>query len=301
MSQSDWKSATNNNPNIIVTLVPRTDEASRAWADSHNAPFYIPPKSQASDTAPRTVAVGPKGATKRPPDTSDPKTVNPCKPALQVTFSSQPKNPGTGFLLGNDREVCDIFLGSKDDKISERMFVITFNKYNDVVLKSLSDAKIVVSYDEQEEERKNFTWILVEEQKRILVSVTRAIQFTIEVPKHDIDKEAYYSNCRKFRELANSASRALNLRDPSSQPGTALASGRTTSEATKIRPFYLRTAKLGEGTYGSVHSARSMPSGKTVAVKVFESRSALAVEAKILKKICKAPHVSLVLVVLRIC
>ena len=289
MPQSEWKAATNNNPNIIVTLLPRSFRAYDAWADPHNAPFYIHPDSQATDRHPQGVTIGQDDA--RQPITDANKNA-PSEPALQLSFSRKLRNLELGYLLGSDRSICDIYLGSLDDKIRQRMFVVDFNKYNDVVLKSISDANVLVSYDKQEEERKQFTWILVEEQKSILVTATRRLQFTVEVPKHETDKKAYEYNCQKFWELANSISRTLNLGNPSSQPATAPVSGTTTSVATDIRPFYLRTAKLGEGTFGKVHLARSMPDGSTVAVKRFKSQKAFAVEANILKKISKTPHVS---------
>ncbi|KAF6221946.1 hypothetical protein HO133_001914 [Letharia lupina] len=53
------------------------------------------------------------------------------EPALQITFSREPKNPELGYLLGSDRELCDILLGCPDDSISHLMFAISFNQYNE--------------------------------------------------------------------------------------------------------------------------------------------------------------------------
>ena len=48
-SENQWKVATNNNPNIIATLVAQSYRAYIVWADPHNEPFYLRPLSQAVD------------------------------------------------------------------------------------------------------------------------------------------------------------------------------------------------------------------------------------------------------------
>ena len=274
MAADQGKMATDNNPNIIVTLVARSHRAYEAWADPHNEPFYIPPKSHARDGRPREGTVGPNDDVRQPtPDEDDPNMIDPSEPALQITFSMKPRNPELGYLLGSDRKVCDIFFGSTDDWISQRMFIINLNQYNEVTMTSLTNANVVVSYGKQQGTRRKFTWLFPPEQKSIFVKATKAIEFTVEVPTHKTDQESYKSNCRELLELANRA-------------------GRTTSQATRDRPFYLRTVKIGDGGYGKVHRARSMPDGRVVAVKQFKSKRAFALEADVLRKIATTPHVS---------
>ena len=48
-SENQWKVATDNNPNIIATLVTQSYRAYNLWADPHNEPFYLRPLSQAVD------------------------------------------------------------------------------------------------------------------------------------------------------------------------------------------------------------------------------------------------------------
>lgn len=67
------------------------------------------------------------------PGHDDPGLAKVSEPALQITFSRKPKNPELGYLLGGDRELCDILLGCPDDSISHRMFAISFNQYNEVL------------------------------------------------------------------------------------------------------------------------------------------------------------------------
>ena len=291
MPEKQCEMATNNNPNIIVTLVARSHRASDAWADPHNEPFYIPPKSPGRDARPQEVVGSSASDARQPtPDADDPDMIEPSEPALQITFSRKPKNPALGYLLGSDRSICDIYFGSTVDWISQKMFTMTVNQYNQVIMTSLNNANILVSYDKQQEKRRKFTWIFPAEQESIFVKATRAIRFTVEVPKHDTDKATYEYNCRNFLAHAGT-SRISNLLKPSNQPGNGLQSAETTSQMSRQHPFYLRTVKLGSGGFGKVHKAISMPDGRTVAVKRFKAKNAWALEADILRKISKTPHV----------
>ena len=283
---------TRNDPNVIVTLLPRSFRAYNTWADPHNEPFYIPPKSPGHDEGSREVVGSSASDARQPtPEADDPGMTEPYEPALQITFSRGPKNPALGYLIGSDRSICDIYFGSTHDWISQKMFTITVNQYNQVIMTSLNNAKILVSYDKQQEERRKFTWIFPAEQETIFVQATKAIMFTVEVPTHGTDKVTYERNCQNFLALASSASRTLNLLKPSSQPSTGLQSGATSSRVSTKRPFYLRTVKLGSGGFAKVHKAISMPGGRTVAVKRFKAKSAWALEADVLRKISKTPHV----------
>ena len=280
--------ATNNNPNIIVTLVARSHRACDAWADPHNKPFYIPPKSPGRDQRPReVVGSSASDARQRTPDANDPSMIEPSEPALQITFSSRPKNPALGYLLGSDRTVCDIYFGSTEDWISKKMFILAVNQYHQVTMTSLNNEKILVSYDKQKEERRKFTWIFPAEQESIFVKATKAIRFTVEVPTHDTDKATYDDKCGFFLWRAR-FNRFYDL-NYSNQPGTGPQSGATT--LSRQQPFYLRTVKLGSGGFGKVHKAISMPDGRIVAVKRFKSKNAWALEADILRKISQTPHV----------
>ena len=126
-----------NNPNIIVTLVAQ-DNARHMWAHPHNEPFYIPPTSPGRNAGSREV-------------------IGFSEPALQITFSRKPKNPALGYLLGRDRNICDIFLGSLVEMIRDKMFIIAVNQRNQVIMTSLNDDEISVSYGTQQETRRNFT------------------------------------------------------------------------------------------------------------------------------------------------
>ena len=259
-----------NNPDVIVTLVAQGN-ARRMWAHSHNEPFYIPPTSPGRNEGSREV-------------------IGSSEPALQITFSRKPKNPALGYLLGRDRNICDIFIESTVEMIRDRMFIIAVNQHNQVIMTSLTDEKISVSYGKQRQTRRKFTWIFPAEQKNICVEATEFLSFTVEVPTHDTDKATYENNCRTFLAHARFCRLDDRLKN-SNQPGTGLQSGAITSQTSRQRPVYVRTVKLGAGGYGKVYKAISMPEGRTVAVKRFEDKDAWDLEVDILRKISETPHV----------
>ena len=147
--------AKDNNPDIILKLVARSELACQVWADPQNEAFYLPQQFERSNQKPREVAVNPDGTRRAVTPISE--GVKVSEPALQITFSKTPKNPELGYLLGSDRELCDIYLGNLDEYISGKMFAIFFNQYNEVIMKSSSRNSTVVKYSTQSAERRNFT------------------------------------------------------------------------------------------------------------------------------------------------
>ena len=210
-SENRWKAATNNQPHIIAALVAQSFRTFTVWTDPHNEPFYLRPLSQAVDGRPRKMVVNPVDGTARQvtPDADDPNLIKPSEPALQITFSRKPKHPELGYLIGSERDLCDIFLGSADDLISQFMFTMSFNEYNEVIMTSVSRNDIVFSYGKQEAQRRNLNWIFPLTKESIFVTAGEAINFTVEVPAHVTDKASYETNCRNFMWLANSAGNFL--------------------------------------------------------------------------------------------
>ena len=286
MPKNQYKVGTDNDPNIIVTLEAHSSRACTFWADPHNESFYIAPICQATSVSPQKVVEGRNNAIRAvTPDPKDPGRVKPREPALQLTFSEKPKKPELGYVLGSDRETCDIYLGTLDDCVSPQMFAISFNQNNEVIMKSRSSHATAVTYSAQTEERAVFTWIFPSDQD-ISVNIAETIIFSVIVPTHGTDKAAFKDHCRDFRTLADSASGALNPPNFTKQQNTMEP------------PVYLRTGLIGSGGFGVVYKALSMPDGRTVAVKRFksiksiQSKIAWKLEADVLKKLAKTPHVS---------
>lgn len=279
-------------PNIIVTLVARTHRAYQVWADPHNESFYLAPVSPATNGDIEKVVVSSTDLFRaRTPSPHDPGQEKVSEPELQITFDKKPKNPELGYVLGSNHDICDIFLGSTDDCISSQMFSISFNQYNEVIMKSSSRNETEVCYNLQKAKRRNFTWTFPSDQEIISVAPANAIRFSVVLPKHETDKAAYEANCRDFLKLADSAIRTLSLLNFASRPETKEAS-EAEPPPEKPMAFYLRTGRLGSGGFGVVYKARSMPTGDTVALKFFKSNSTWSLEADVLRKLAATPHVS---------
>ena len=279
-----------NNPDIILTLVARSNRAGIAWVNPHNESFYLPPLLERTNKDVREAVIHPDGTSRQP--TPSPDDVLVSEPALQITFSKKPRNPEKGYVLGSDPKSCDILLGSVDDCISSQMFTISFNEYHEVIMTSSSKNVTTVKYDKRIGKRTNFTWIFPPGQEKLSVRIGKPIEFSVEVPIHETDKLAYETNCQNFMMQAKSAMVTMDLLDLSNRPETKLVSGVKTPHATAEPPFYLRTGEIGEGGFGMVYKARSMPSGETVALKRFKSKNAWALEIDVLRKLAKTPHVS---------
>ena len=296
MLTDEYQKSTDNKPDVIVTLVADCARASEIWQHLFNESRYLPHAPQATSVRIREIEPSPNNLfrEKTPPSTH-PGLAPKKEPAIQLTFSNPPKKPELGYLLGSDEEDCDVFLGSTDDAISGCMLSISFNENNEVILQSSSINATRVSYSidgTQVVTRTNFTWIFLPEVQSIHVIVADKIDFWVVLPKHETDQAAYKANCENFRRFADSAAHALSLPNPSSQPSTTLASPTAIPQPTTERPFYLRTAEIGDGGFGVVYKGRSMPDGRAVAVKTFKSKDAWAVEANVLKRLSKTPHVS---------
>lgn len=283
-----YQKTTDNQPDIILTLVADCTDTSQAWGHFFNESRYLPHAPQATNRDIYELEPSPNNLfrEKTPPA----KRAAPKKePGLQLTFSNPPKNPELGYLLGSDEEVCDVYLGSTDKAISACMLCISFNERNDLILRSsnstsINSTRVTYSINKpQEVERTHFSWVLSPEAKSIHVNVADHIEFWVVIPKHVTDQAAYQTNCQNFKRLADSATRTLDLPDGWSLPNA--------TQAKAEPPFYLRTVKLGSGGFGKVHKAISMPDGRTVAVKRFKTKDAWTLEKDILRKISKTPHV----------
>ena len=300
MLEDHWQLATDNNPNVILTLVSDCSRASEVWEHLFNESRYFPHAPQATNRDIPELELGPDDdlfcEKTPPPEAGEPKK----EPGLQLTFSNPPKNPALGYLLGSDEEVCDVYLGSTQDNISTCMLSISFNEHNELILRSSNSPTInptTVTYiidGTPEVKRKHFSWILIPEAKKLHINVADHIEFWAVIPKHVTNQAAYQANCRNFKNLARSATGTQSLPVGWSLPNATSANGVATPQATAEPPFYLRTAKIGKGGFGTVYKARSMPDGRTVAVKTFESKDAWTLEANVLRNISRTPHVSMV-------
>ena len=302
MLEDKYQLATDNNPDVILTLVSDCTRASEVWEHLFNESRYFPHAPQATNEDLRELEPSPDDDLfrERTPPSEGPGVEPKKEPGLQLTFSNPPKNPALGYLLGSDEEVCDVYLGSTRDHISACMLSISFNEHNELILRSsdsptINPTQVTYTMDgTQQVKRTHFSWILLPEVQTLHVNVAKHIEFWVVMPKHVTDQAAYQANCRNFKRLADSATRTLSLPDGWSLPNATRASGAATPQARPEPPYYLRTAVIGDGGFGTVYKARSMPDGRTVAVKTFKSKAAWTMESSVVRKIAKTPHVSTV-------
>ena len=298
MLSDRYQKTTDNQPNVILTLVADGADAIQAWGHIFNESRYLPHAHHTTNVPICELEPKPNNFFReRTPPAKGPGAAPKKEPGLQLTFSNPPKNPELGYLLGSDEEVCDVYLGSTEQGISDCMLSISFNESNELILRnsnstSINSTRVTYSINNERQgvQRKHFSWILLPEAKGIHVNVADHIEFWVVMPKHVTDQAAYQANCQHFKELADSATGTRSLPEGWSLPNATPASGAATPQAEAGAPFYLRTAVIGKGGFGVVYKARSMPDGRTVAVKTM-SKEAWALEANVLTKISKTPHV----------
>ncbi len=216
------------------------------------------------------------------------------EPEIRFRFSSMPKNPAVGFLFGSDTQLCDVFLGTKEQKISGRMFAITFNDKGDLVMKTFSNNYTKMKFGEQKWFKRGcFTFTLYPYCKMISVKVAKDLEFKIHVPSRPNFKEQYAVERDSFRERCENALTSMGQLGIAIPTATAQVSGQATASQEQ-NPNYLLKRKIGSGSFGNVFTARQMPSRAKVASKKFKnSTPEWKTEVDLLKEI--SHHVSRVL------
>ncbi len=138
---------------------------------------------------------------------------------LQLIFNSRFK-VSQEFMIETNENCCDIVL-SKSNKISRRHYCLTFDKKRRLILRDLLMNEIIVTYDEQEKEKRriivtkndkeretchHFTWILsdveLNEIKRIVVKIDD-IEFSILISKRQTHFVLYNNHVDRFLQETN--------------------------------------------------------------------------------------------------
>lgn len=138
---------------------------------------------------------------------------------LQFIFNPRPK-ASQRYIIGTDKNCCDIIL-SKSNKISRRHCCLTFDEKRRLILRDLSSSGTIVTYDEQNGEKRrtivtkndkrrkichHFTWIFsdveLNEIKKIVITIGK-IEFKIFIFKRQTYSVLYNNNVDRFLQKAN--------------------------------------------------------------------------------------------------
>lgn len=264
--------------NLIACLYPANDNTKAVIRMRENSGRYIilAQRPSASEHGSRASTVSEEDED----DKYDPTT----QPGLQLTFNQGPK-AGQGFVIGHDRNRCDIVL-PKLPYISGRHCVLTFDAKRRLILRALSTkGGTIVEYDGQggqkrrtvvtkdnkgREKLHHFTWILSgigpDEVEKIVIQI-QDIKFRIIVAKHEKYPDLYNDHVDRFLHEANADDElpfgALGIQSTTS---TAQQSGAHTPTQT---PIYINQWKLGSGGFSIVNRVWDVSTGFVYASKEF--------------------------------
>ncbi|KAL8856088.1 MAG: hypothetical protein Q9178_007283 [Gyalolechia marmorata] len=249
------------NPRLITTLVAGDALAERAWIRPENEDRCQP----ASKSDDRNVDIPSRGTT---PGISD--TAEALVSKIHLSMDHGPKNPDKGFVFGSDPVRCDVVIGEWP-AFSREHFRITFNARGDVILKDTSRFPTSVNYKhEAPSSRNHFTWVLLDDYENIHVTLNcgkpNQLIFKIERPhnrKHCLSQYEAYREIYLNRERHSTLPLMGQLGVESQQPTATV----TASESPRQHSIYLKQAKLGAGTFGTVYKVVDVSTGSVYAGK----------------------------------
>ena len=256
-------------PNLILTLTAINPRTTYAFEDPHNENRLVPPTGRS--TREESVSTNP-----------DDGPVQEHAPQLRLTFDRPPRDPQQGWVFGNNRSYCDIWIGCAQERVSSRHFRITFNLQGQVILRDNSLHGTTVVYNEQcqKDNRSHFTWILLPEipdkevkidnwehrkRERKEKDKHEWIYFRIDLAHHEHCEGAYYKNLLRFLGAAREAVGAFDL-TLQSKKTTAHATG---AQSPNPRPVYYAHRELGRGFSGIVYLVVDVSTGTPYAKKDF--------------------------------
>lgn len=295
MSERKWKSPfqdwpkDNQDANIAFTLMAKNERAIEMWKDPHNRSRYLRGSFARHDSSAQPVGRDDPVDLEKDGHQPSPKNIRDLAPALKFMFNEWPKDQAKGFVLGSNKEACDVLTGDPGDGIGEEMLTFTFNENHELVMHVTTKHVTSVTFNGQKEaSREEFSWIFPRGQRMIRVAAAQVLEFDVVLPKYGINKDEFHQNCQTFLDASEIQ---LLLMEPPNIDVSAVAE-ETNSIPNPKEPFYLRGRQLGSGSYGDVYEVLRMPNRKILAAKRFKVKKSFKKEAGILKKICETEHVS---------
>lgn len=213
---------------------------------------------------------------------------------LQLTFTHGTK-AGPGFMLGTDRNSCDIVLPPLP-RISRRHCYISFDAERRLIVRDCSTNGTTVEYDGKGgQKRRHFTWIIgghrvPDDTDEIVIQLDINLRFQVVVSKPSFP-DLYLENVNEFlQETATSASLPFGALGIQSNASTAAPSGMHTPNQD---PILLEQETLGKGSFSTVVRVWDVSTGVEYASKRFHNlrKSDWRKEASLMRQIS---HVSII-------
>ncbi len=178
-------------------------------------------------------------------------------------------------MFKSDSQICDVFLGERDTKFSDRHFHIAFNDREEIIFENTSRLQAQVNYNNEDPPCRNqFTWILFGTYKNIKITVSNLIfkvkwaDYGTHLAKYEAHRDAYFEECRKA--LPPLCQLGMESQQTTTMP-TALHSPRQESPKRPPgqQPIYLLEEELGRGGSDTVHKTVDVSTGDMYAAKKF--------------------------------
>ncbi len=187
---------------------------------------------------------------------------------LQLIFNSRSK-VSQEFMIETDENFCDIVL-SKSNKISRRHCCLTFDRKRRLILRDLSVNEIIVTYDEQDGEKRrtivtkndkeretshHFTWILsdveLDEVNKIVLKIEN-IEFNILISKRQTHSMLYNNHVDRFLQETN-ADNELSFDALNIQSTTSIVQHSETDTLNLQKSIYIRQSMLDSDHFSIVN------------------------------------------------
>lgn len=200
-------------------------------------------------------------------------TSNITQAQITLTFDRPPKDPLLGFVFGSDPNLCDVLIGSQQDRVSRRHFCITFDSERRVKLKDISRAGTIVNQDGDGagDTRIDFAWILFWTEKAIKITAGNSETLKLRLASHTECQNNYNACVDRFSARAMSTITPMGQLVVKSHRETA---NKTAPGSATKGPLYGQLKRLGAGGFGVVYRATDMSTGAFYAIKRFIKASA---------------------------
>ncbi|OAA57006.1 Protein kinase-like domain protein [Niveomyces insectorum RCEF 264] len=196
---------------------------------------------------------------------------------LRITTDHVPKKPHLGFVIGRDKDVCDIFLD--DPRISKQHLAVWFNLNEEsVLLKNHCSNGTKAEFQKLREKKVLKGQLVMMEDETVNISFRGNLGIQIRRFYNPVNWKQYCADQREEKEANTGSTLAIDE--------LKLDTNIQTTNASKRAPVYLQGRLIGEGAYTLVHKAIEKYTGSVYAMKSYSKNlDVLEREANILKRL----------------